>query len=97
MDKIRIVSNSPSTEWQCTLARFEDDASGRKTALSDALDWLDNMLDAVKGFSFFSALNQIQAECNLDRDPRPFPSKTDIPLCILNLVLKEHGLELKKD
>ena len=67
------------------------------TALSKALGWLDDMLDAVKGFSLFTALNDIQAECNLNREPKPFPNKYAMPLCILNLVLKEHGLELEED
>ena len=55
------------------------------------------MLVAVKGFSLFSELNRIQEECNVGRDPQPFPYKMEMPLCILNLVLKEHGLELKED
>lgn len=81
-----------------TLATFEDGdaAFGGQTAKSKALRWLDDMLYAVKGFSLFATLNRIQAECNLDKDPRPFPAKTEMPLCILNLVLKEHGLELKE-
>jgi hypothetical protein len=55
------------------------------------------MLDAVKGFSLFTELNRIQAECNLDKGPKPFPNKTEIPLCILNLMLREHRLKLEED
>lgn len=82
-----------------TLAKFEDGHTDldQQTAQSKAMDWIDDLLDAVKGFSLFSALNDIQAECNLDKDPEPFPSKTEMPLCIVNLVLKEHGLKLEED
>lgn len=99
MIKITCYTNDPD-EGDCrTLARFEDGTTvfDQQTAKAKALYWLDDMLDAVKGFSLFSALNDIQAECNLDKDPEPFPSKTEMPLCILNLVLKEHGLELEED
>lgn len=88
------------TRGDCrTLATFEDGNTvlDRQTAKSKALHWLDDMLDAVKGFSLFTALNDIQAECNLDQDPKPFPSKMEMPLCILNLVLREHGLELEEE
>ena len=99
MVKITCYANDPAEGDRRTLAVFEDGgpAPGLKTAKSRALRWLDDMLDAVKGFSLFSALNGIQAECNLDRDPKPFPSKTEMPLCIINLVLKEHGLELEEE
>lgn len=82
-----------------TLAKFADErtALNQDTALSKALYWLDDMLDAMKGFSLFAALNDIQAECNLDEEHPPFPNKTEMPLCILNLVLKEHGLKLEED
>lgn len=99
MIRITCYTNDPD-EGDCrTLAEFEDGNTvlDQESAKSKALYWLDDMLDAVKGFSLFAALNRIQAECNLDRDPKPFPSKTEMPLCILNLVLKEHGLELKED
>lgn len=99
MIRITCYTNDPD-EGDCrTLATFEDGDTvfDQLKAKSKALYWLDDMLDAVKGFSLFSALNAIQAECNLDRDPEPFPSKTEMPLCILNLVLKEHGLKLEED
>ena len=99
MIRITCYSNDPNEGDRRTLATFEDGhtALDQEMALSKTLHWLDDMLDAVKGFSLFSALNEIQAECNLDKDPPPFPSKAEMPLCILNLVLKEHGLELKED
>ena len=99
MIRITCCSNDPVDCGQRTLAKFEDGhtALDQETALSKALGWLDDMLDAVKGFSLYTALNGIQAECNLDKEHPPFPSKTEMPLCILNLVLKEHGLELEED
>lgn len=98
MISITCFSNDPDVGDCRTLAAFEDGDTvlDQEKAKSKALYWLDDMLDAVKGFSLFAALNRIQAECNLDRDPKPFPSKTEMPLCLLNLVLKEHGLELKE-
>ena len=82
-----------------TLATFIDGSTAidQETAKSKALNWLDDMLDAVKGFGLFAALDRIRAECNLGKDPKPFPSAAEMPLCILNLVLKEHGLELGED
>ena len=98
---IRIVcdTNDPNEGNFRTLATFEDGDTflDQQKAKSKALYWLDDMLDSVKGFSLFSVLNEIQAECNLDKDPQPFPSKTEMPLCILNLVLKEHGLKLMEE
>lgn len=99
MIRITCDSNDSFEGDRRTLAKFEDGISAldQQTALSKALGWLDDMLDAVKGFSLFTALNDIQAECNLNREPKPFPNKYAMPLCILNLVLKEHGLELEED
>lgn len=96
--KITCFSNDP-IEDRRTLAGFEDGhtALDQKTALSKALYWLDDMLGAVKGFSLFAALNDIQAECNLDKEHPPFPDKCAMPLCIINLVLKEHGLTIEED
>ena len=99
MIKVTCRSNDPVESDRRTLAKFEDGDAvfDRETALSKALGWLDDMLVAVKGFSLFSALNEIQAECNLDKEHPPFPDKYAMPMCILNLVLKEHGLELEED
>lgn len=101
---IRIICDTDDpNEGDCrTLATFEDGNIGnaffdKYKAKAKALCWLDDMLVAVKGFSLFSELNRIQEECNLGRDPQPFPYKTEMPLCIVNLVLREHGLELKED
>lgn len=99
MIRITCYSNDPDVGDCRTLASFEDGDTtlDQESAKSKALYWLDDMLDAVKEFSLFKALSDIQAECNLGRDPEPFPDKTEMPLCILNLVLKEHGLELEED
>ena len=92
MIKVTCYTNDLDEGDRRTLATFED--GDTRKAKAEALRWLDDLLDAVEGFSLFTALNKIQAECNLDKDPKPFPSKTEMPLCLLNLVLKEHGLEL---
>ena len=99
MVKVICFRNDPFEEDLRTLASFkdEDTASDQAKAKSKALYWLDDMLDAVKGFSLFSALNEIQTECNLGKENPMFPKKTEMPLCILNLVLKEHGLKLEED
>ena len=97
--KITCYSNDPDCGDTRTLAEFEDGktALDQEPALSKAICWLDDMLEAVKGFSLVSALNDIQTKCNIDKDPPPFPNKYAMPLCIVNLVLKEHGLELEED
>lgn len=99
MIRITCFSNDTLESGRRTLAKFEDGNTvfDQQKAKSKALYWLDDMLDAVKGFSLFAALNDIQAECNLDKEHPLFPNKTEMPLCILNLVLKEHGLELEED
>lgn len=99
MIRVTCRGNDPFTGDLRVLAMFEDGDTifDQQTAKSKALYWLDDLLDAVKRFSLFTALNDIQAECNLDKDPEPFPAKTEMPLCILNLVLKEHGLRLEED
>lgn len=99
MIKVTCYTNDPDEGDRRTLATFEDGNTvfDRQKAKSKALYWLEDMLYAVKGFGLFSALNRIQAECNLDKEHPPFPDKTEMPLCILNLVLKEHGLELEED
>ena len=81
-----------------TLATFEDGntAFDQEPALSKAIYWLEDLLGVVKGSSLLLALDEVQIECNLDKDPPPFPSKAKMPLCILNLVLKEHGLQLEE-
>lgn len=81
------------------LARFENGntALDQTNAQIKAMDWLEDLLNAVKHVSLLSKLNEIQAECNLDRDPEPFPNKYTMPLCIVNLVLKEYGLEIEED
>lgn len=61
--------------------------------------WLDSLLYAVKGFRLLSALNDIQTECNpknaaMNEADKVFPNKFSMPLIILNLVLKEHGLKV---
>lgn len=93
---LRITSVDPRLEHRVLAMFMEETADGEETAESKALNWLDDLLVTVKGFSLLSELNAIQAECNLDRNPPPFPSKYSMPLCIVNLVLKEHGLELKE-
>ena len=99
MIKITCYTNHPFEGDLRVLATFEDGDTvfDKEKAKFKALSWLDDMLDAVKGFSLFAELGKIQEECNLGKDPKPFPVKTEMPLCILNLVLKEHGLELKED
>lgn len=60
--------------------------------------WLDSLLYAVKGFRLLSALNDIQTECNPGKagsdGAEVFPNKFSMPLIIVNLVLKEHGLKI---
>lgn len=59
----------------------------------EATLWLDCMLDAVANFSLMSKLNEIQCETG----EGVFPSKFEIPLVIVNLVLKEFNLCLVEE
>lgn len=66
----------------------------------EVMEWIEDLLNSVKNTSLLMALNEIQAECNLhswgmpDKD-KVFPDKFQMPLCIINLVLKEHGLKVE--
>lgn len=71
------------------LATFVDEAN--------AIDWLDNVIVATTGESLMSRLNKIQLECRNENGETLFPDKSKMPLCIVNLVLKEFNLEIKED
>ena len=60
--------------------------------------WLDLILGkATQGkFSFMGELNEIQCACNDEKMDR-FPTKTEIPFKIINLVLKPYGFWVKKE
>jgi len=92
-----------ANDMECTdytFATFEDgggDILDREPALSKAITWLDNLLVGTSRFSLLSKLNDIQAECNLDKNPPPFPNKYAMPLGIVNLLIKEFGLQIEED
>ena len=69
----------------------------------EAIDWISEVLYEVKDFSLLNALNDIQnvgvvlglADKNGDAQMiRCFPNKYEIPLLLINLVLKEHGIRI---
>ena len=73
-----------------------------ETTQKDAMLWIDDLLSSVKNISFLGILNSIQTECNLRHwgekqkdEYEIFPDKFKMPLCIINLVLKEHGLKVE--
>ena len=69
-----------------------------------AIEWVDKVLSAVKNFSLFNALNEIQGVCKVQLGPADkkgnvemlecFPDKYEMPLLLINLVLKEHGIKI---
>ena len=70
-----------------------------------AIEWVDKVLSTVKHFSLLGALNEIQGVCNVlgpaDRNGDAqmivcFPDKYEMPLLLINLVLKEHGIRIDK-
>lgn len=81
-----------------TFATFEDGkgALDQEPALSKAITWLDNLLDGTSHFSLLSKLNEMQVVCNRDKDPKPFPDKFAMPVCIVNLLVKEFGLQIEE-
>lgn len=82
-----------------TLATFEDGNSvlDMQSAKSKAMYWLEDLLSATNDFSLFDTLDKIQAESNFNKNPPPFPNKVEMPLIIVNLVLKKYGLEIEED
>ena len=80
-----------------------DRVFGRFSCQKAAMEWVSDVLESTKGFFFLSALNDLQAECNphvwgMSEEERKknevFPDKFRMPLAIINLVLKEHGLKI---
>ena len=70
----------------------------------EAIDWLDKVLYEVKNFNLFNVLNEIQGVCKakIPTDKNEdlstiecFLYKDDIPLLLINLVLKEHGIKIE--
>jgi hypothetical protein len=74
------------------LATFTD----RDTMQKDAILWVDDVLRATTGFCLLSRLNDIQAACRKG-DKTVFPDKFAMPLCIVNLAIKEFNLEITEE
>ena len=58
--------------------------------------WLDQLLDRTNDFSLMSALNDLQTACYecAEGGVQAFPSKFEIPLMVVNLILKDYGLKI---
>lgn len=58
--------------------------------------WLDELLMCTNDFSLMSKLNDLQTECYTcgKGGVEAFPSKFDIPLMVVNLIIKDFGLEI---
>ena len=86
-----------------TLATFRDgtDILDRQPAVSKALDWLDDLLQATNNFSLHDELRKIREACDKSAgktgDDHVFRGNDDVPLCIVNLVLDKYGLEVEED
>lgn len=85
MIRINCVLNGGRT----SLATFADEAN--------AIDWLDNVIAATTGKSLMSRLNEIQLECRNENGETLFPNKSAMPLCIVNLAVKEFNLEITEE
>ena len=81
-----------SGERRC-LTAFAD----RGTAREDAIRWIEDTLVATTGQSLMLKLNDIQLGCRSENGETLFPDKFTMPLCIVNLVLKEFNLEIKEE
>ena len=71
------------------------------TTKRDAIEWVDDVLLDVKNFNLIGALNDIQAACNIHatldvQTVNCFPDKFDMPLLLINLILKDHGIRIDK-
>lgn len=64
---------------------------------ANAIGWLDNVIVATTGESLMSRLNEVQLGCRNGDGETLFPDKDKMPLCIVNLVLKEFNLEIEED
>ena len=99
MKKLKLTCYSNNHDEIRTLAEFEDSPEKdalKSSAQAKAIDYIHDLLFAIKRFSLLSELNQIQVECNREDKGLFFPDKTTMPLCIINLVLKQHGLKIEE-
>lgn len=80
---MRVCANIDGNTWM--VARF--------SCAKIALDWCENVVHAICGKSIMVELNTIQTEVDTKKNPS-FTFKHEIPLVILNLVLKQYNLEL---
>lgn len=96
---VTCFSNDPDIGNKRTLATFVDgnDVLDMEPAQSKAMYWLEDLLDATNNFSLFDTLSKIQAESNFNKNPPPFTDKVEMPLIIVNLVLKKYGLKIEED
>lgn len=103
--KVTCYSHDPYEPMGCTrtLASFEDGTHvlDQQPAVSKALDWLDDLLEATNDFSLHDELKRIREACDKAAgktgDDHVFRSNADVPPCIINLVLDKYGLELEDD
>ncbi len=68
-----------------------------------AIEWVDKVLSELKNFNLLETLNEIQSVCKVigpaDKHGDAqmiecFPNKYEMPLLLINLVLKEHGIRI---
>lgn len=99
--RLRITGYSNDMDCsEFTFATFEDRKgpfNDRESALSQAVTWLDNLLDGTSGFCLLSRMNKLRCECNLGKDPPPFPDSFSVPMALVNLLIKEFGLQIEED
>lgn len=60
--------------------------------MSDAQFWLNDILECIAGYSYYSELNNIQIHCN-----GAFKEKKDIPDYLQNLILQRFNMKIKTE
>ena len=81
----------------------EHNELNRFATKKEAIDWASEVLHEIKNFSLLGSLNEIQTVCKVigptDKNGDAqmiecFPNKSEMPLLLINLVLKEHGIKI---
>ena len=69
-----------------------DSALDMEPAMSKAINWLDDMLSAVKEFELIDELEKLRHKLNQGKNPEPFPTYNSLPVEVVGLMLKEFNL-----
>lgn len=88
--------NEPDTKFYNVKGRDGSVFASDIRKLGLALNWVDKLLECTHHASLMSKLNDIQRDVRTKDGMTVYEYKDQIPLSIVNLVLREYGLEIEE-